>query len=96
MTLVSSAFANKVRGTCCTEDVPVSERGFDEVVEGFEDGKATRDMMQVLWDLSARNMALVLVGDSMNAQVRVRVMERGGGCARLYYYCFQCFFSIVS
>jgi hypothetical protein len=32
-TLPSSAFANKVRGTCCTEDVPLASRGFNEVME---------------------------------------------------------------
>lgn len=66
--LPSSAFANKVRGTCCTEDVAVSDRGFDEVVEGFEDGNA-KPVTKLLNELSAKNRSLLFMGDSMNTQV---------------------------
>lgn len=79
-TLPSSAFANKQRGTCCTEDVPIGDRGFDEVVRGYEDG-GVNYMVELLELLSATNRSLVLLGDSMNTQVFHAMMEeinRGG------------------
>ena len=90
-TLPSSAFANKVRGTCCTEDVPIGERGFDEIVEGYEDGNINRAVM-LLYQLSATNRSLLFMGDSMNTQIYAAFVtelgrsNNGGGTIDLEYF----------
>jgi hypothetical protein len=66
-TLPSSTFANKVRGWCCTEDLPFTERGFDLVAQGYDKPYA-QPILEVLEELSRRNMSLVFLGDSMNGQ----------------------------
>lgn len=66
--LPSSTFANKVRGWCCTEDIPLSQRGFDLVVEGF-DKPLEKPVLDILALLSQRNMSIVFLGDSMNGQM---------------------------
>lgn len=66
-TLPSSAYNNKVRGCCCSEDMPVREREFDYVMEGMEDGNQ-KPMLRLLTALSATNRSMVLLGDSMNSQ----------------------------
>lgn len=66
--LPSSAFANKVRGCCCTEDVPTKDRGFDWVLKGHEDGK-TKVVSNIFKQFSKQNMSIIFIGDSMNNQV---------------------------
>jgi len=66
--LKSSAFANKVRGTCCTEDIHLNERGLDWVVKGYEDGN-TKIVSTIFKQLSEQNMSMIFLGDSMNNQI---------------------------
>ena len=53
----------------CNEEVPLSERGFDEVIEGFENGAQNKHLLTLFLELSVRNMSVVLIGDSINNQV---------------------------
>jgi len=73
-TLPSSAFANKVRGCCCTEDMPLSERGFDNIVEGFDD-PLSKPLLDFFLELSLKNKSLLLLGDSMNSQYLAAIQE---------------------
>ncbi len=53
----------------CNEEVPLSERGFDEVIEGFENGAENKHLLTLFLELSVRNVSVVLIGDSINNQV---------------------------
>lgn len=66
--LPSSAFANKVRGCCCTEEIPIKDRGFNWVLKGHEDGN-TKVVSNILNEFSKRNMSVLFLGDSMNNQI---------------------------
>jgi hypothetical protein len=67
-TLPSSTFANRVRGWCCTEDLPFTERGFDMIAEGY-DLPLVHPVLDILTELAIRNMSLMFLGDSMNGQL---------------------------
>ena len=71
LSLSSNPQSNRMRSICCPEEMPHSERGFDRVVKGFEDGRENHQMMDILWELSARNMSMVWMGDSMSMQVKM-------------------------
>ena len=62
-------YGSRMYREVCNEDVPLAERGFDEVVEGFENGSKNKQLLEVFLELSARNMSIVSIGDSINNQV---------------------------
>jgi len=55
--LPSSAYNNKVRGCCCTDDMPLGQREFDYVMKGYEDGNE-KPVLKLLIALSATNRRL--------------------------------------
>jgi hypothetical protein len=73
-TLPSSAFSQKNREICCTEEKYLGERGFDEVIQGFEDGR-TKVAVDVLMTLSSQNRSIAFLGDSMNTQLFTAFLE---------------------
>ena len=72
--LPSSAFTNKIRSVCCVEDLPLTDRGFDWVVDGYEDGTAT-PVLNMFLAMSRRNLSILLMGDSVNRQIYSAMME---------------------
>ena len=59
----------KPRDGCCTSDFKSSERGFDWVWPGYENGSTVKVCVEMLDLLSRRGMSLMFIGDSMNNQV---------------------------
>ena len=72
--LPSSAFTNKVRSVCCVDDLPLNARGFDWVIDGYEDGTAT-PVLNMFLAMSTRNLSILLMGDSVNRQLYGALME---------------------
>ena len=66
LVLPSSAYSRKARDGCCNSDVHVRDRGFDWVWQGFEDGGAQRQCIELMTELSVHNKSLLFMGDSMN------------------------------
>jgi hypothetical protein len=55
-------------GVCCVEEgLLFADRGFDEVIEGYED-PTHRPLFEFLSKLSEHNMSFVAIGDSMTSQ----------------------------
>jgi len=54
--------------------MPLSERGFDEVVEGFDD-PASKPLLDLFLTFSIKNMSLIILGDSMNSQYLAAMQE---------------------
>ena len=59
---------SRVRDVCCTEDLPLNDRGFDWVLSGHENGHST-PLVDLFISLSRRNMSLITVGDSTNGEL---------------------------
>ena len=79
--LPSSAYSNKVRSVCCVEDLPLVDRGFDWVIDGYEDGTAT-PVLNMFLAMSKRNLSILMMGDSVNRQFYGALLEeliREGG-----------------
>jgi len=79
--LPSSAYSNKVRSVCCVEDLPLVDRGFDWVMDGYEDGTAT-PVLDMFLAMSKRNLSILTMGDSVNRQFYGALVEeliREGG-----------------
>ena len=72
--LPSSAYTNKVRSVCCVEDLALTDRGFDWVVDGYEDGTVT-PVLDMFLAMSKRNLSILLMGDSVNRQIYGALME---------------------
>ena len=60
--------SSRIRDVCCTEDLPLSDRGFDWVLQGHENGHDT-PLIDFFILLSKRNMSLITVGDSTNGEL---------------------------
>lgn len=72
--LPSSSYTNKVRSVCCTEDIPLTDRGFDWVIDGYEDSSAT-PVLNMLVSMSKKNLSMLLMGDSVNRQYYAALVE---------------------
>ena len=59
---------NKPFGHCCTSDLPLIERGFADVIEGYEDPNRLT-LYRLLSYLLETKRALVFIGDSSTAQM---------------------------
>ena len=59
---------SRLRDVCCTEDLPLNDRGFDWVLQGHENGYST-PLIDLFISLSRRNMSLITVGDSTNGEL---------------------------
>ena len=59
---------NKPFGHCCTSDIPLIERGFSNVIDGFEDPNKNT-LFRLLHRLLDTKRSLVFIGDSTTAQM---------------------------
>ena len=60
---------------CCVEDgLDLIDRGFDEVVEGYEDA-SQKPILKLLSFLSKSNRSLAILGDSMSVQFYWALLE---------------------
>lgn len=53
---------------CCTREMPITDRGLDLVVKGYEDPSA-KPLLELFSTLSKQNKSIIFIGDSMTLQL---------------------------
>ena len=73
--LPSLVSGRSIHHFCCVEDgLDLIDRGFDEVVEGYEDA-SQKPILKLLSFLSKSNRSLAILGDSMSVQFYWALLE---------------------